>query len=66
MLLGASGDVGVPIEEDAYDAGGDFVVDDGGIVVFAYHIDAEFLLDLIRTRNHLSGLRISNLRYHLI
>jgi hypothetical protein len=66
MLLGASGHVGVPIGEDAYDAGGDFVVDDGGIVVFAYHIDAEFLLGLIRTRKHLSGVRISNLRYHLI
>jgi hypothetical protein len=43
MLLGASGDVGVLIGEDAYDTGGDFVMDDG-LVVFAYDIDTEFLL----------------------
>jgi hypothetical protein len=66
MVLGASGDVGVLIGEDAYDPGGDFVVDDG-LVVFTYDIDAEFLLGLIRTRKHLSGVRISDLQlYHLI
>jgi hypothetical protein len=49
MLLGASGNVDVLIGEDAYDAGGDFVVNDG-LVVFAYDIDAGFLLGLIRTK----------------
>jgi hypothetical protein len=34
MLLGASCDVRVLIGEDAYDTGGDFVMDDG-LVVFA-------------------------------
>jgi hypothetical protein len=43
MLLGASCDVRVLIGEDAYDTGGDFVMDDG-LVVFAYDIDAEFLI----------------------
>lgn len=52
--LGASGDVGVLIE-DAYDAGGDFGVE-GGPVVLAHDIDAEFLLWLIRTSKHLAGL----------
>jgi hypothetical protein len=54
MLLCASGDVAVLIEEDACDVGGDFVVDDWMmIVVFAYdiNIDTEFLLELIRMRN---------------
>ena len=65
-LLGVTGDVGVLMGEDVYDAGGDFVVSDG-ILVFAYIIDAELLLGLIRTRNHLRGVRISDLRlYHLI
>ena len=49
MLLGASGDVGVLIGEDTYDAGGDFVVNDG-LVVFAYDINAGFLLGLIKTK----------------
>ena len=33
--------------EDAYGAGGDFVVDDG-FVVFAYDVDTEFLAERIR------------------
>ena len=49
MLLGASGNVGVLIREDAYDAGGDFVVNDG-LVIVAYDTDAGFLLGLIRTK----------------
>jgi hypothetical protein len=48
ILLGASGDVGVLIGEDVYDAGGDFVVNDG-LLVFAHGIDTGFLLGLIRT-----------------
>jgi hypothetical protein len=48
ILLGESGDVGVLIGEDMYDAGGDFVVNDG-LLVFAHDIDAGFLLGLIRT-----------------
>jgi hypothetical protein len=43
MLLGASCDVRVLIGEDAYDTGGDCVMDDG-LVVFAYDIDTEFQL----------------------
>jgi hypothetical protein len=43
MLLGASCDVRVLIGEDTYDTGGDFVIDNG-LVVFAYDIDAEFLI----------------------
>jgi hypothetical protein len=35
--------------EDAYDAGGDCVMNDG-LVVFAHDIDAGFLLGLIRTK----------------
>jgi hypothetical protein len=66
MLLGASGDVRVLIGEDAYDAGDNFGVEDGPVVL-AYNIDAEFLLSLIRTSKRLSGVRISDLRlYHLI
>ena len=62
MLLGPSGDVGVLIGEDAYNAGGDFVMDDG-IVDFAYDIDVV----MIRTRKGLSRVRISDLQlYHLI
>jgi hypothetical protein len=66
MLLGGGGDVGVLIGEDAYDVGGNFGVEDGPVVL-AYDIDAEFLLWLIRTSKHLSGVRISDLRlYYLI
>jgi hypothetical protein len=43
MLLGGSYDVRVLIGEDAYDTGGDFVMDDG-LVIFVYDIDAEFLI----------------------
>jgi hypothetical protein len=43
MLFGASGYEGVLLGEDAYDAGGDFVVGDG-LVVFSDNIDPEFLL----------------------
>jgi hypothetical protein len=56
LLFGASGDVSVLIGEDTYDVGGDFVVDDG-LVFFAYDIDTEFLLELIRTTNILAGLK---------
>jgi hypothetical protein len=53
MLLRASRDVGVLIGGDACDVGGDFVVDYWMmIVVFAYDIDTESLLELIRTRNN--------------
>jgi hypothetical protein len=55
MLFGASGDVGILIGEDAYDAGGDFVVDDGP-AFFTYDIDTEFLLELIRMTDTLAGL----------
>ena len=67
LLPGTSGGMDALIGEDAYDAGGDFVVDDGGIVASAYDIDDEFLLGLIRTRKGLRGVRISDLRlYDLI
>jgi hypothetical protein len=39
MLFGASGYEGVLLGEDAYDAGGDFVVGDG-LVVFADDVHA--------------------------
>lgn len=43
VLLGARGDGGVWVGEDAKDVGGNFVVD-YGLVVFAGDVDAEFLL----------------------
>ena len=46
VVLCTRWDVGVLVE-DAYDAGGDFVVDDG-FVVFAYDVDTEFLAGRIR------------------
>jgi hypothetical protein len=55
LLFGVSGDVGVLIGEDAFEVGGDFVVDDGP-AFFADNIDTEFLLELIRTMNTLAGL----------
>jgi hypothetical protein len=42
VLLGAGGDVGVLFGEDAYDAGGDFVVDDR-LVVLSDDVDSELL-----------------------
>jgi hypothetical protein len=55
MLFGASSDVSFLIGEDAYDVGGDFAVDDGP-AFFAYDIDTEFLLEIIRMTNTLVGL----------
>jgi preprotein translocase subunit SecG len=45
VLLGASGDVGLLFGEDAYDAGGDFVVDDR-LIVFGNNVDCEFLNEI--------------------
>ena len=42
MCLGACGEVGVLLREDAYEVGGDFVVDDR-LVVLADDVNAEFL-----------------------
>jgi hypothetical protein len=43
--LGASGDVSVLVGEDTHGVGSDFVMDNR-LVIFAYDIDPEFLLDL--------------------
>jgi hypothetical protein len=42
VRLGPSGNLDVLVSEDAYDASGDFVVDDS-FVVFSDDINAEFL-----------------------
>jgi hypothetical protein len=44
-LLGVGGDVGGLFGEDAYDAGGDFVVGDH-FVVFSNSVDSEFLNEI--------------------
>jgi hypothetical protein len=48
MLLRASSDVSVLFGEDAYDAGGDYVMDDGKMMVLAWNVDSEFLGSLDR------------------
>jgi hypothetical protein len=45
LLLGASGYVGVLVGKDTHDAGSYFVMDNR-LVIFAYDINPEFLLDL--------------------
>jgi hypothetical protein len=42
MLLGSCGGLGVFLREDADNAGGDFMVDDG-LVIFAHDVDTKFL-----------------------